>query len=43
VTDLIQRLKNWNSPYKRNDFVLFFRLCFKPKWQYIFIAQKLAA
>ncbi|MBK6818870.1 MAG: hypothetical protein IPG85_04360 [Bacteroidetes bacterium] len=23
VTDLIQRLKNWNSPYKRNDFVLF--------------------
>lgn len=43
VPDLITRLKNWKSPYKRNDFVLFFRLYFKPKYAYFNFQRKLAA
>lgn len=43
IPDLINRLKNWKSPYKRKDFALFFRLGFPPKCGYLFFEQKLAA
>jgi transposase len=43
IPDLIEKLKNWKSPYKRNDFVLFLRACFKPKYEHFIFQQKLAA
>ncbi|GBL34975.1 hypothetical protein EMGBS15_05700 [Filimonas sp.] len=43
VTDLMEKIKNWKSPYKRNDLSLFLRLCFKPKYGHFFFRQKLVA
>jgi transposase len=43
VPDLLAKLKNWNSPYKKEGFVLFFRLCFEPQCDDLFFEQKLIA
>lgn len=43
VPDLIKRLKNWKSPYKRNDFILIFTIHLKPKCGHLFFQQELVA
>jgi F420-0:gamma-glutamyl ligase len=43
VPDLIQRLKNWKSPFNRDGLLLFFKAYFKPKCTYLFFQQKLVA
>jgi transposase len=43
VPDLIQRLKNWKSPYKKGVFALHFMTYFKPKQDHLFFKLKLVA
>lgn len=43
IKDLLEKLKNWKSPYKRNDFLFIFMTQFKPKCRHIFFHQKLVA
>lgn len=43
VPDLIKRLKNWKSPYKKVSLFCFFRAYFKPNCGHLFFEQNLAA
>ncbi len=43
IPTLLEKLKNWKSPYKKGGFVLFFTKHFKPKPAYLFLPQKLVA
>ena len=43
IPDLLEKLKNWKSPYKRKDLFSFLMTYFKPKCDYLFFQQKLVA
>jgi transposase len=43
VSDLIQRLQNWKSPYMKEGLFRFFMTYLKPKYKHLFFEQKLVA
>ena len=43
VPDLVNRLRNWKSPYKRTDMLYFFTTYFKSNNAHLYFVQKVAA